>query len=59
MKNRKMLFTYGLRLAFFLLPFVIGFIGFMTVQGESLLWAIYHSIRLYTLNTDINNLNAL
>ena len=60
MKNhKKEHLILGLRLALFLLPFVIGFFGFIIVQGESPLWAVYHSIRLYTFNTDISDLNVL
>lgn len=57
--NNKERLTLILRLVLFVLPFFIGLMGFMSIEGESPLWAAYHAVRLYTLNTDINNLNTL
>lgn len=48
-----------MKVILFLLPFGIGFVGFLSVDDESPLWAAYHSIRLYSLNTDITDLNPL
>lgn len=48
-----------LKVVLFLIPFAIGFIGFLSVGNETPLWAAYHAIRLYSLNTDINDLNPL
>lgn len=47
------------KIILFLIPFGIGFVGFLSVGDETPLWAAYHSIRLYSLNTDINDLNPL
>lgn len=61
MKNdlKKDIVRLVVKVLFFLLPFVIGFVGFLAADDETPLWAAYHSIRLYSLNTDINDLNPL
>jgi len=41
------------------LPFIIGFIGFINLEGISWSWAAYYAIRLYGLNTDIGQINSL
>ncbi len=56
---QKHLVQLILKVILFLLPFGIGFVGFLSVDDESPLWAAYHSIRLYSLNTDITDLNPL
>ncbi len=40
-----------------LLPALIGFYGFMQVQGMTVSWALYYTFRLYGLNTDIGEIN--
>lgn len=40
-----------------LLPALIGFYGFMQVQGMTVSWALYYTFRLYGLNTDIGDIN--
>jgi hypothetical protein len=41
-----------------LLPALVGFYGFMQVQGMTVSWALYYTLRLYGLNTDISDINV-
>lgn len=40
-------------------PFIIGFIGFINLEGVSWSWAAYYAVRLYGLNTDVGEINGL
>lgn len=47
-----------LRVVFLILPFFIGFYGFLHLEGITILWAAYYAIRLYGLNTDLAEINT-
>ncbi len=55
-KNKWLIYVKGLLTA---LPFIIGFIGFIKLEGVSWSWAAYYAIRLYGLNTDVSEINSL
>lgn len=55
-KNRWSIYVKGLLTV---LPFIIGFMGFINLQGVSWSWAAYYAIRLYGLNTDVAEINSL
>jgi hypothetical protein len=40
-------------------PLIMGFIGYLQIDGMDLLWAAYHAIRLYGFETDVDNTNLL
>jgi len=43
----------------FILPFFIGFFGYLPVHDYSISWAAYSAIRLYVANVDTYDLNPL
>ena len=43
----------------FVLPFVIGFVGYLPIHEYHLSWAAYSSIRLYAANVDTYEMNIL
>ena len=55
-KNKWFIYVKGLLTV---LPFIIGFIGFINLEGVSWSWAAYYAIRLYGLNTDVSEINSL
>lgn len=55
-KSKWLIYVKGLLTA---LPFIIGFIGFINLDGVSWSWAAYYALRLYGLNTDVSEINSL
>ena len=46
-----------LKYAFILLPFILGVYGFQQIEGVNTTWALYYALRLYGINTDLDNIN--
>ncbi|WP_167998847.1 RyR domain-containing protein [Desulfitobacterium metallireducens] len=40
------------------IPFIIGFIGYMPLYNNNISWAAYSALRLYQFNTDLNDINV-
>ena len=55
-RNKWLICVKGLLTA---IPFIIGFIGFISLEGVSWSWAAYYAVRLYGLNTDVGEINGL
>lgn len=55
-KNKWFIYVKGLLTV---VPFIIGYMGFIKLDGVSWSWAAYYAVRLYGLNTDLSEINGL
>jgi|GEM_PF-2876267 hypothetical protein len=64
-KERRALVFYRqivlktLKLLLILVPFVIGFIGYLPLYNYDYFWSVYSAVRLYGLETDLEEINFL
>lgn len=48
-----------IKLILAVIPLIIGYVGFINIEGISPSWALYYAINLYGLNTGIGKINVL